>query len=110
MARMARDVLVVQGGSVGVERVLSMTRGVIPYRHSWLKSSTIRASMLVKSSEKEELRHELATHDSKREAERLEEMAAVEDYHFAAVRNEQSAEEDNGCISDDNESHKKDIA
>lgn len=110
MARMARDVLAVQGGSVGVERVFSMARDVIPYRRSRLKSSTIRASMLVKSYEKEELRHELATHDSEREAERLEEMAAVEDYHFSAVRNEQSAEEDNGGISDDDESHKKDIA
>ena len=79
MARMARDVLAVQGGSVGVEQVFRMTRDVIPYRRSWLKSSTIRASMLVKSYEKEELRHELATHDSEREAERLEEMAVVED-------------------------------
>ena len=52
---MARDVLGVQGGSVGVERVFSMARDVIPYRRSRLKSSTIRASMLVKSYEKEEL-------------------------------------------------------
>jgi len=55
LARMARDILAVQGGSGGVERVFSMTRDVIPYRRSRLKSSTIRSSMLVKSYENEEL-------------------------------------------------------
>jgi len=54
LARMARDILAVQGGSVGVERVFSMARDVIPYRRSRLQSSTIRSSMLVKSYEKEE--------------------------------------------------------
>jgi len=76
LARMARDILTVQGGSLGVERVFSMVRDVIPYRRSRLKSSTIRSSMLVKSYENEELRRELASHDSEREAEKLEEMAA----------------------------------
>ena len=42
LARMARDVLAVQAGSVGVERVFSMARDVIPYRRSRLKSSTSR--------------------------------------------------------------------
>ena len=37
-------------------------------------------------------------------------MAAVENYCFSADRNGHSAEEDNGCISDNDESHKKDIA
>jgi len=41
LAQIARDILAVQGGRVGVERVLSMTKAVIPYRHSPLKSSTI---------------------------------------------------------------------
>ena len=108
LARMARDILAVQGGSVGVERVFSMARDVIPYRRSRLKSSTIRSSMLVKSYENEELRRELAGHDSEREAEKLEEMAAAEDYRYWADRKEESIENDNGCISDDDESHKKD--
>jgi len=43
LALMARDILAVQGGSVGVERVFSMARDVIPYRRSRLKSSTIRS-------------------------------------------------------------------
>ena len=47
LSRMARDILAVQGGSVGVERVFSIARDVIPCRRSQLKSSTIRASMLV---------------------------------------------------------------
>jgi len=109
LARMAKDILAVQGGSVGVERVFSMARDVIPYRRSRLKSSTIRASMLVKSYEHEELRRELADHDSEREAEKLEEMAAVEDYRCWADRKEESMQKDDGCISDDDESHKKDI-
>ena len=52
---MARDILSVQGGSVGVEPVFSMARDVIPYRRSQLQSSTIRSSMLVKSYESGEL-------------------------------------------------------
>jgi len=86
LARMARDILAIQGGSVGVEQVFSMTRDVIPYRRSRLKSSTIRSSMLVKSYENEELRRELAGHDSELEAEKLEEMAAAEDYRYWADR------------------------
>jgi len=72
LARIARDILAVQGGSVGVERVFSMARDVIPYRRSRLKSSTIRSSMQVKSYKTEELRRELAGHYSEREAEKLE--------------------------------------
>jgi len=64
--------------------------------------------MLVKSYENEELRRELAGHDSEWEAEKLEEMAAAEDYRFWADKKEQSIENDNGCICDDGESHKKD--
>jgi hypothetical protein len=110
LARMARDILAVQGGSVGVERVFSMARDVVPYRRSRLKSSTIRASMLVKSYEHEELRRELANYDSEREAARLEEMASIEDYRGWADRQEQSDEDDYDCISDDDESQKKDTA
>ena len=41
LARMARNIHAVQGGSFGVEQVFSMARDVIPYRRSRLKSSTI---------------------------------------------------------------------
>jgi len=105
---MARDILAVQGGSVGVERVLSMARDVIPYRCSRLESSTIRSSMPVKSYEKEEVRRELAGYDSEWEAEKLDKMAAAEDYRYWADRKEESIENDNCCISDEDESHKKD--
>jgi len=108
LAPMARDILAVQGCSVGVQRVFSMARDVIPYRGLRLRSSTIRFSMLVKSYENEELRRELAGHDSEREAEKVEEMAATEDYRYSADRKKESIENDNGCISDDDESHKKD--
>jgi len=108
LAQMARDILAVEGGSVGVERVFSMARELILYRRSRVKSSTIRSSMLVKSYENEELRRVLAGHDSEWEAERLEEIAAAEDYHYWADRKEESIGKDNGCISDDDESHKKD--
>jgi len=108
LARIARDILAVQGGSVGVEWVFSMARNAIPYRLSQLKSSTIRYSMLVKSYKKEELRREPAGHDSEREADKLEEMAAVEDYCYWGDRKEEMIENDNGCISDDDKWHKKD--
>ena len=108
LAWMARDILAVPGGRVGVERVFRMARDVIPYRRSSLKSSTIRSSMLVKSYENEELRRELARHHSEREAEQLAEMAPAEDYHYWADRKGESIQNDNGCISDDDESHKKD--
>jgi len=64
--------------------------------------------MLVKSYKYEELRRELAGHDSEQEAEKLEDKAAAEDYRYWADRKEESIENDNGCISDDDESHKKD--
>jgi len=64
--------------------------------------------MLVKSNKNEELHRELAGHDSEREAEKLEEMAAAEDYRYWADRKEETIENDNGCISNDDESHKKD--
>jgi len=108
LARMARDILAVQRGSVGVEQVFSLARDVIPYQRSRLKSSTIRSSMLVKSYQNEELRRELAGYDSEREAEKVEEMAAAEDYGYWADGEEESIENDNGCIFNDDESHKKD--
>jgi len=107
LARIARDILTFQGGSVGVELLFSMAGDVIRYRRSQLKSSTIRCSMLVKSYENEELRGELAGHDSALEAEKQEEMAAAEDYGYWAHRKEQSIQNDNGLISDDTKSHKK---
>ena len=88
--------------------MFSMARDVIPYRRSRLNSSTIRASMLVKSYENEELRTELAGPASERESEILEEMAGAEDYRYWADRKEESIENNNGCISDDDKSHKND--
>jgi len=35
-------------------------------------------------------------------------MAAVEDYRYWADRKEETIEDNNGCISDDDESDKKD--
>jgi len=64
--------------------------------------------MLVKSYENKELRRGLAGQDSEWEAEKLEEMAAAEDYRYGADRKEEGIENDNGCISDDDESRKKD--
>ena len=108
LLRIARDILAVQGGSVGVEQVFSMARDVIPYWRSRVKSSTIRSSMLVKSYQNNELPTELPCQDSEQEAEKLKEMAAVESYLYWADRKEESIENDNGCILDDNESRKKD--
>jgi len=108
LTRMARDIVAVQGGSVGVERVFSMARDVIPYLRSGLKSSTIRSSMLVKCYKNEELRRQLAGQNREREAEQIEEMAAVKDYRYWTDRKEERIETDNGCISDNDESHKKD--
>jgi len=105
---MARDILTIQGGSVGVEQVFSMARDVIPDRRSLLTSSTIRSSMQVKSYENEILLRELAGHDSEWEAEKLAEMAAAEDYRYWTDRKKESIDNDNGCISDDDQSHKKD--
>jgi len=107
LGQLAWDILAVQGGSVGVERVFSMTRDVIPYQRLRLKSRTIRSSILVKSYQNEELWRELAGHDSEREAEKLGELAAAEDYRYWADRKEESIENNNGWISDDDESHKK---
>jgi len=64
--------------------------------------------MLVECYENEELRRELAGHDSEQEAETLEDMAAGVDYHYWADRKEESIGNHNGCISEDDESHKKD--
>jgi len=55
--------------------------------------------MLVKSYENEELRRELAGHDSEWEAEKLAEMAAAEDYRYWADRKKESIENDNGLCS-----------
>jgi len=101
LSRMARDILAVQGGSVGVERVFSMVSDVIPYRRSRLKSSPISASLLVKCYQYRELRRELACHDREREAERLEEMATLDDYSSWADRKDKGTERDSGRISDD---------
>jgi len=108
LARMARVIVAIQVGTDGVECVFRMARDVIPYPRSQLKSSTIRSSMLVKSYDNQELQRQLAGYNCEREAETLTEMAAAEDYRYWADRKEECIENDNGCISDDDESHKKD--
>jgi len=55
LAQIARDILPLHWGSVGVEQVFSMAKDVIPYRRSQLKSITIQASIHVKSYENAEL-------------------------------------------------------
>jgi len=105
---MAKDIVAVQGGSVGVERVFSMARDVIPNRRSGLKSSTIRSSILVKYYENQELPRELVGDYSEWEAEKLAELTAAEDYRYSADRKEEIIENYNGWSSDDDESHKKD--
>ena len=100
---MARDILALQGASVGVEWVFSIARDRSPYRRSGRESSTIRSGILVKSYENEELRRELAGHDTEREAGKLDEMAAVEHYRYWTDQKEQSLENDNGRTCNDNE-------
>jgi len=104
---MATDILTIQGGSVRVGQVFSMARDKIPYLSSGLKSSTIQSSITVNSYEHEELPTELARHDIELEAEKVPEMAPVEGYHYLCNRKEESIENDNGCIPNDNDSHKK---
>ena len=60
----------------------------------------------MKSNRYEEFRRELAGHDSEREVEKLEEISAAEDFHYWVDKKEESIANDNGCISDDNESYK----
>jgi len=56
------------------------------------------------------LQRELAGQDSEWEAEKLEAMAATKDYHYWDDRKEESINNNNGCISDNGESHKKETA
>lgn len=53
LSRMARDFLAVPIAGVGVERVFSIARDVVPYRRNSLQSTTIRDIMLTKSWYKE---------------------------------------------------------
>lgn len=105
LARMARDVLAVQGGSVGVERVFSMGRDVIPYRRNRLESKSIRATMIVKSYLREELKMDIAGLDPDAEKIRLQDLAALFDYKMSI-----SSRESGGYISEDNEEGKRDIS
>jgi hypothetical protein len=105
LAQMARDILAVQGGSVGVERVFSMGRDVIPYRRNRLESKSIRATMIVKSYLREELKKDIAGLDPDAEKIRLQDLSALFDYKSSI-----SARESGGYISDDNEEGKRDIS
>ena len=80
LSRMARDILAVQGGSVGVERIFSMGRDVIPYRRNRLESKSIRATMIAKSYLREELNKDITGLDPTIEKIRLQDLSALFDY------------------------------
>ena len=105
LSRMARDILAVQGGSVGVERVFSMGRDVIPYRRNRLESKSIQATMVVKSYLREELNKDITGSDPDAEKIRLQDLSALSDYTSSI-----SAQLSGGYISDDNEEGKRDIS
>jgi len=105
LSRMARDVLAVQGGSVGVERVFSMGRDVIPYRRNRLEKKSIRATMIVKSYLQKTLSEDAAGLDPDAERTRLRSVLALCDYESSIT-----TEDSGGYISDDDESGKRDIS
>lgn len=105
LSRMARDILAVQGGSVGVERTFSMGRDVIPYRRNRLQTKSIRATMIVKSYLQEELGQRIDSSDLNREGIRIQNLRAELDYESLRVTNDHG-----GYISDDNEEDRRDIA
>lgn len=105
LSRMARDILAVQGGSVGVERIFSMGRDVIPYRRNRLESKSIRATMIAKSYLREELNKDITGQDPDREKIRLQDLSALSDYKSSI-----SAQSSGGYISDDDEEGRRDIS
>ena len=105
LARMARDILAVQGGAVGVERVFSMGRDVIPYRRNRLECNSIRATMIVKFHLREELKKDMAGQDPDWEKFHLQDEISLFDY-TSTIPNEESG----GYISDDNEGEKRDTS
>ena len=105
LCRMARDILAVQGGSVGVERMFSMGRDVIPYRRNRLERVSIRATMIVKSYLQKELRKDAAGLDPEVERIRLQNCLALSDYELSI-----STDNTGGYISDDDERGKRDTS
>lgn len=65
--------------------------------------------MLVKSDQQEEPWRDLADHDIELEADKLAKLARVEYFCSGCDGGEESMETDNGCISNDDDSHKKNI-
>lgn len=106
LSRMARDILAVQGGSVGVERMFSMGRDVIPYRRNRLEKKSIRATMIVKSYLQKELRKVAEGLDPEAERVRLQNCLALSDYE-SAISTDSSP---GGYISDDDERGKMDTS
>ena len=104
LTRMARDILAVQGGSVGVERIFSMGRDVIPYRRNRLESKSIRATVIVKSYLREELKKDIKGLDPDTERIRLQDELTLFDYQSSIPA------EKEGYISDDNETDKRDTS
>ena len=102
---MARDVLAVQGGSVGVERVFSMGRDVIPYRRNRLEKKSIRATMIVKSYLQKELSEGKEGLDPDAERSRLQNLVSLCDYESSIT-----TDVSGGYISDDDERGKRDIS
>ena len=105
LSRMARDILAVQGGSVGVERVFSMGRDVIPYRRNRLENKSMRATMIVKSYLREQLNKDITGLDPEEEKIRLQNLSALFDYKASI-----SAQSSGGYISDDNEEGRRDVS
>ena len=105
LSRMARDILAVQGGSVGVERTFSMGRDVIPYRRNRLERKSIQATMIAKSYLREELNKDITGSDPEGEKICLRDLSALVDYKSSI-----SAESSGGYISDDNEEGRRDIS
>jgi hypothetical protein len=105
LSRMARDILAVQGGSVGVERAFSMGRDIIPYRRNRLQTKSIRATMIVKSYLREELIEMIDPLDGNIEGIRIQNLRAELDYKSLRVNNDNG-----GYISDDNEEDRRDVA
>jgi hypothetical protein len=104
LSRMARDILAVQGGSVGVERIFSMGRDVIPYRRNRLGCKSIQATMIVKSYLREQLKKDIDGSDPDAEKIQLQSELALSDYQSAIPL------EKEGYISDDNEVDKRDTS
>jgi len=107
LSRMARDILAVQGGSVGVESMFSMGRDIIRYRRNRLEKKSIRATMIVRSYLQKELRKDAEGLDPEEERDQLQNYLALADYESSISTDTLGP---GGYISDDDERGKKDTS